>query len=170
MERADKQKTVESLNEKLGSLAAVFAIDYRGIKVSEATEFRRKIRETGATYRVVKNTLTKRALQGTGLESLEEHLEGMTGLAFTEADPVALAKAIHDFAKGVPAIAFKGGIFDDKVMDEDQFKALASLPSKKALHSQLLSVLEAPIRNLLSVLEAPSRDLILVLKAKADKG
>ncbi len=170
MERADKQKTVESLNEKLRSVAAVFAIDYRGIKVSEATEFRRKISETGATYRVVKNTLTKRALQGTGFDSLEEHLEGMTGLAFTDADPVALAKAIHDFAKDVPAIAFKGGIFDDKVMDESQFKALASLPSKEALQSQLLSVLQAPIRNLLSVLQAPSRDLILVLKAKADKG
>ena len=99
MERADKQKTVESLNEKLGSLAAVFAIDYRGIKVSEETEFRRKIRETGGTYRVVKNSLTKRALEGTGLESLEAHLEGMTGLAFTETDPVALAKVIHDFAK-----------------------------------------------------------------------
>lgn len=170
MERANKQKTVESLNEKLGSVAAVFAIDYRGIKVSEATEFRRKIRETGGTYRVVKNTLTKRALEGTGLESLEEHLEGMTGLAFTDADPVALAKAIHDFAKDVPAITFKGGIFDDEVMDESRFKALASLPSKEALQSQLLSVLQAPIRNLLSVLQAPSRDLILVLKAKADKG
>ena len=170
MERADKQKAVESLNEKLSSLAAVFAIDYRGIKVSEATEFRRKIRETGGTYRVVKNTLTKRALEGTGLESLEVHLEGMTGLAFTESDPVALAKVIHDFAKDVPAIAFKGGILDDEVMDEGQFKALASLPSKEALLSQLLSVLQAPIRNLLSVLQAPSRDLILVLKAKADKG
>ena len=170
MERADKQKTVESLNEKLGSLAAVFAIDYRGIKVSEETEFRRKIRETGGTYRVVKNSLTKRALEGTGLESLEAHLEGMTGLAFTETDPVALAKVIHDFAKDVPAIAFKGGILDDKAMDEGQFKALASLPSKEALQSQLLSVLQAPIRNLLSVLQAPARDLILVLKAKADKG
>jgi len=170
VERADKQKAVESLHEKLGSFSAVFAIDYRGIKVSEVTEFRRKIRETGGTYRVVKNTLTKRALEGTGLEALESHLEGMTGLAFTDSDPVALAKAIHDFAKDVPAIAFKGGIFDEKAMDEGQFKALASLPSKEALQSQLLSVLQAPIRNLLGVLQAPSRDLILVLKAKADKG
>ena len=170
MDRANKQKTVESLSEKLGSLAAVFAIDYRGIKVSEATEFRRKIRETGGSYRVVKNTLTKRALEGTGLESLEPHLKGMTGLAFTETDPVALAKVIHDFAKDVPAIAFKGGILDEKAMDEGQFKTLALLPSREALLSQLLSVLEAPIRNLLSVLQAPSRDLILVLKARAEKG
>jgi large subunit ribosomal protein L10 len=170
VERAVKQKTVETLHEDLGKIAAVFAIDYRGLKVAEATEFRNKIRETGGTYRVVKNTLTKRALEGTGLESLEPHLEGMTGLAFTETDPVALAKAIHDFAKDVPAIAFKGGILDDKAMDEGQFKALASLPSKESLQAQLLSVMQAPIRNLLSVLQAPSRDLILVLKAKADKG
>ena len=170
MERADRQKAVESLHEKLGSLAAVFAIDYRGIKVSEVTEFRDKIREIGGSYEVVKNTLTKRALEGTGLESLEPHLVGMTGLAFTKTDPVALAKVIHDFAKDVPAIEFKGGILDDKAVDEGQFKALASLPSKEALQSQLLSVLQAPIRNLLGVLQAPSRDLVLVLKAKADKG
>ena len=170
MERADKQTTVETLNERLGSVGAVFAIDYRGLKVSEATEFRQKIRETGGSYRVVKNTLTKRAVQGSPFEALEEHLTGMTGLAFTDDDPVALAKVIHDFAKNVPAIAFKVGILDDKVVDEGQFKALASLPSKQALHSQLLSVLQAPVRNLLGVLQAPARDLVLVLKAKADKG
>lgn len=154
----------------MGAFAAVFAIDYRGIKVSEVTEFRDKIREIGGSYQVVKNTLTKRALEGTGLESLEPHLQGMTGLAFTESDPVALAKAIHDFAKDVPAIEFKGGILDDKEVDPVQFKALAVLPSKESLQAQLLSVLQAPIRNLLGVLQAPSRDLVLVLKAKADKG
>jgi large subunit ribosomal protein L10 len=170
VERTGKQAIVESLNGRVGSLAAVFAIDYRGLKVSEATEFRNKIRETGGSYQVVKNTLTRRAIEGLGLEALEPHLKGMTGLAFTESDPVALAKVIHDFAKDVPAIAFKGGILDDKVVDEGQFKALAALPSKETLQSQLLSVMQAPIRNLLGVLQAPSRDLVLVLKAKADKG
>lgn len=170
MERTGKQAIVESLHERVGSLAAVFAIDYRGLKVSEATEFRNKIRESGATYQVVKNTLTKRALAGTGLESLEPHLKGMTGLAITETDPVALAKVIHDFAKDVPALVFKGGILDAKAVDGAQFEALASLPSKETLQSQLLSVLQAPIRNLLGVLQAPARDLVLVLKAKADKG
>ena len=170
MERAQKQATVEALSAQLGAYAAVFALDYRGLKVSEATEFRRKIRETGGSYRVVKNTLTKRALEGTSLESLEPHLQGMTGLAFTETDPVALAKAIHDFAKDVPAIAFKAGVLADKAVDAAEFKALASLPSKDALYAQLLSVLQAPIRNLLGVLQAPARDLVLVLKAKADKG
>ena len=168
MQRAEKQATVEAVHEKLTGIAAIFAIDYRGLKVSEATEFRNKIRETGGAYHVVKNTLTKRALEGTNLQPLESHLTGMTGLAFTENDPVALAKAIHDFAKDVPAIEFKGGILDNKAVDEAQFKALAALPSKDALYSQLLSVLQAPARNLLGVLQAPARDLVLVLKAHAD--
>ena len=170
MERAEKQKAVEALHEQLANVAAVFAIDYRGLKVSEATEFRRKIRDTGGSYRVVKNTLLKRAIQGSTLESLDPHLSGMTGLAYTADDPVALAKAIHDFAKEVPAISFKGGVLEEEAVDEGKFEALAALPSREALYAQLLSVLQAPVRNLLGVLQAPARDLILVLKAKAEKG
>lgn len=158
------------MHAKVGSLAAVFALDYRGLNVTDATEFRRQVRESGASYRVVKNTLLKRAVDDTALASLEPHLQGMTGLAYTENDPVALAKIISDFMKEVPAIVFKGGILDDKAVDESQFKSLASLPSKEALQSQLLSVLQGPIRNLLGVLQAPARDLILVLKAKANQG
>lgn len=169
MNRTEKQASVERLNEDLGPLAAVFIFDYRGLKVSEVTEFRRKIRETGAHYRVVKNTLAKRALEGTNFTSLEPNFSGMTGLAFTTEDPVALAKTISDFAKTVPAIAFKGGILDDKLLDAGQFKALADLPSREQLLSQLLSVLQAPIRNLLGVLQAPARDLVLVLKAASEK-
>ena len=169
MRRSEKQATVEILAKDFGSLSAVFALDYRGLKVGEVTEFRQKVRESGAYYKVVKNTLAKRALDGTSLTSLEQHLSGMTGLAFTERDPVSLAKIISDFAKDVPALAFKGGILADKALDEVQFKALADLPSKEALLSQLLSVMQAPIRDLMGVLQAPARDLVLVLKAHSDK-
>ncbi len=139
--------------------------------MEEATEFRRKIRESGAKYKVVKNTLAKRALSGAGasLAVLEPHLKGMTGIAFTEHDPVALAKLIHDFAKDVPAIVFKGGVLADKALDESQFKALAALPSREVLLSQLLSVMQAPIQQFLAVLQAPARDLVMVLQAYADK-
>ncbi|HSF20130.1 MAG TPA: 50S ribosomal protein L10 [Vicinamibacteria bacterium] len=169
MDRAGKQANVETMKQSFGSLSAVFAFDYRGLKVEQATEFRRKVRENGAGYKVVKNTLAKRAIRGTDLELLEPHLNGMIGLVYTESDPVSLAKVINDFAKDVPALAFKVGVLADKTLDERQFKALASLPSKEALLSQLLSVLHAPMRNLLSVLNAPARDLILVLKAHEDK-
>jgi large subunit ribosomal protein L10 len=169
VDRAGRQTNVEELSENFASVSAAFAIDYRGLKVEQATEFRQKIREMGAEYRVVKNTLAKRALEGTSLAPLEPHLKGMTGLATTAGDPVALAKTISDFAKDVPAIVFKGGVLEDKLLDEDQFKALAALPSKEVLFSQLLSVMQAPIQQLLAVLEAPARDLVLVLKAYADK-
>lgn len=170
MERTQKQVAVDTLNQDFQSVSAVFAIDYRGLKVDQATEFRRKIRESGASYKVVKNTLAKRALAGTSLEPLEPHLEGMTGLAFTSTDPVALAKAISEYAKDVPAIVFKGGLLAEQALDESQFKELAALPSKEELLAKLLSVLQAPARNLLGVLQAPARDLVLVLKAKESKG
>jgi large subunit ribosomal protein L10 len=169
VDRAARQANVEELGQEFSALAAAYAIDYRGLKVEEATEFRRKIRESGAKYKVVKNTLAKRALTGTSLAPLEPHLQGMTGLAFTDADPVALAKIINDFAKDVPAIVFKAGVLADKTVDQAQFKALASLPSREALLSQLLSVMQAPIQQFLAVLQAPARDLVLVLKAYADK-
>lgn len=169
MNRQDKQTIVEVLNQNLRSPAAVFALDYRGLKVEQASRFRRRIQDVGASYRVVKNTLTKRALEGTSLKPLGPHLKGMTGLAFTEDDPVALAKVIDDFAKDVPAIVFKAGVLADQELDASQFKALASLPGKEELFARLLSVLQAPVRNLLSVLQAPARDLVLVLQAKARK-
>jgi large subunit ribosomal protein L10 len=169
VDRAGRQSSVEELNKEFSATSAAFAIDYRGLKVEEATEFRRKIRESGAKYTVVKNTLARRALEGTPLAALEPHLKGMTGLAVTSTDPAALAKVIHDFAKDVPAVVFKGGVLSARALDESQFKALANLPSREALLSQLLSVLQAPARNLLGVLQAPARDLILVLQAHADK-
>lgn len=165
MDRAGRQATVERIGSEFASVSAAFAIDYRGLKVGEATELRRKIRESGAKYQVMKNTLAKRALAGTALAPLEPLLKGMTGIAFTAKDPVALAKTLAEFAKDVPAVVFRGGVLANKALDESQFKALATLPSREALLSQLLSVLQAPIRELLGVLQAPARDLALVLKA-----
>jgi large subunit ribosomal protein L10 len=93
----------------------------------------------------------------------------MTGIAFTAKDPVALAKTLSDFAKDVPAVVFKGGVLGSRGIDEREFKALANLPSKEALLSQLLSVMQAPIQQLLGVLQAPSRELLMVLKAHENK-
>jgi large subunit ribosomal protein L10 len=167
--RTEKQETVDALVKDFDAHSVVFALDYRGLKVEEATDLRRKIRETGGKYRVIKNTLALRALQGLSSESLGAHFKGMTGVAYTDSDPVALAKVLNDFSKDVPALAYKGGVMSGKELDESQFKALASLPGRNELYAQLLSVLQAPMRNLLSVFSASARDLILVLKAAADK-
>ena len=169
MNRTEKQVAVEQLNKDAEAVSGVFAVDFRGLKVEEATELRRKIRESGSKYRVVKNTLALRSLKGTSLDPIQVHLKGMTALAYTEADPVALAKLLNDFAKDVPVLTFKGGMISGKEVTPEECKQLASLPSREELLAQLLSVLLAPIQNFLGVLEAPARDLILVLKAAGDK-
>lgn len=169
MNRTEKQEAVEALVKDFDSNSVVFALDYRGLKVEQATALRRKIRDTGGKYRVVKNTLALRALQGTPYEAISGHFKGMTGLAYTDSDPVALAKVLNDFSKDVPALEYKAGVMSGKELDQEQFKALASLPGRDELYAQLLSVLQAPMRNLLSVFQASARDLILVLKAAVDK-
>jgi large subunit ribosomal protein L10 len=167
--RSDKQKVVESLAEELKAGPAIFAVDYRGLKVEQANALRRRIREQGSRYQVVKNTLTLRAIRGTPLEPLAGQLKGMTGLAYTSNDPVALAKLIASFAKEVPALAFKGGVVSGRPVAAGQLDQLASLPGRAELLGKLLFVLQAPIQNLLGVLQAPARDLVLVLQAAADK-
>jgi large subunit ribosomal protein L10 len=169
MNRTEKQTVVDGLSQDFSSNDTVFALDYRGLKVEEATELRQKIRESGAKYRVIKNTLALIALKGTPLEGLSSHFKGMTGVAYTDTDPIALAKVLNDFAKDVPALSYKGGMVSGKEVDPDQFKALATMPGKDELLAKLLYVLQAPMRNLLGVIQAPARDLILVLKAAADK-
>lgn len=170
MNREEKQTTIDELSRALSATSAVFAVDFHGVRVDEATKLRRKIRESGARYRVVKNTLALRALAGTRLTSLEAHFKGMTGLALTDADPVALARVLSDFAKEVRAFTYKGGVVSGKEVTPDQFKELASLPGREELLGRMLYVLQAPMRNLLGLFQAPARDLILVLKAAADRG
>lgn len=165
MNRTEKQAAVDELAKDVETLAGIFAVDFRGLKVDEATELRRKVRESGSKYRVVKNTLALRSLKGTSLEPMTVHLSGMTGLAYTDSDPVALAKVLNDFAKDVPVLVFKGGIVSGKEVTPDECKQLAALPGKEELKAKLLYVLQATIQNFMGVLQAPVRDFMLVLKA-----
>jgi large subunit ribosomal protein L10 len=167
--RTEKQTAVDTLSKDIEALSAVFAVDFRGLKVEEATELRRKVRESGSKYRVVKNTLALRTLKGTPLEPMAVHLRGMTGLAYTSSDPVALAKVLNDFAKDVPVLTFKGGIVSGKEVTPDQCKQLATLPGRDELAAKLLYVLQATVQNFLGVLQAPIRDFMLVLKAAESK-
>jgi len=167
--RTEKQAAVEALTRDFETHSAVFALDFRHLKVDQATELRRKIRDCGGRYRVVKNTLALRALEGSQMTTLGPHFKGMTGLAYAESDPIALAKVLNDFARAVPALTFKGGVVSGRDLDADAFKELASLPGKSELTAKLLYVLEAPVKNFLGVLQASARDLVLVLKAALDE-
>ena len=164
MNRAEKQQTIDSLNETFRSIQSAFLIDYRGVKVVEATELRRKIREIDGCYIVVKNTLALLAAKQTGMEQLEEHFQGPTAVAYHHEDIVGLAKVLNEISKSNPNFQFKAALVEGKVVPTSEIQVLASMPSREVLLSKLAFLLKAPLLKLGMVLKAPARDLVLVLK------
>lgn len=142
-----KQQAVQDIAEKLRGSATTVVADYRGLTVSQVTELRKQLREAGIEFQVLKNTLVRRATAAAELSELDEVLSGPTAIAFSREDAVAPAKILHDFAKKNEALEIKGGVVEGRVVDVDQIKALATLPSREGLLSMLLSVLQAPMRN-----------------------
>ena len=164
MNRTEKQQTIDSLSEQFRSIQSAFLIDYRGVKVVEATELRRKIREIDGCYVVVKNTLATLAAKETGLEQLEQHFQGPTAVAYHPTDVVGLAKVLNEISKTNPNFQFKAALVEGKVVPTSEILALASMPSREVLLSKLAFILKAPLQKLGMVLKAPVRDLNLVLK------
>lgn len=169
MQRTEKQQAAASLAVLLKSQTAVFSFDYRGLSVAEVSDLRRRVRDAGGKYRVVKNTTAKWAFQEAGISGLDDQLVGMTGLAWCEEDPVALAKVLHEGTKEFDALEYKGGVVSEKSVDPQQFETLARLPAREVLQGQLVAMIAAPIRNLMNVLEGVPRQLVLVLKAAEQK-
>jgi len=143
---AEKQQLVSEVAEKLKNSACTVLADYRGLNVAQTTELRKALREAGVEFKVVKNTLTRRATAATNLTGLDAHLTGPTALAFGS-DAVAPAKIIVEFAKKNEALKVKAGVVEGRIVDAEQIKALADLPSREQLLAMLLSLLQAPIRN-----------------------
>jgi len=162
--RTQKQQAVDELGQQFRSLNSAFLIDYRGLKVVDATELRRKIRAINGTYVVVKNTLALRAAKQTKLEQLAPYFEGPTAVAYHPRDVVGMAKLLTDVAKTNPNVSFKAALVEGKVVPPTQIQALASMPSREVLLSRLAFLLKAPVQGLAAVLKAPVRDLYLVLK------
>jgi large subunit ribosomal protein L10 len=139
-------------------------MDFTGLNVADVTELRRKVRESGNHYRVVKNTLALRAAAETTAAGLEPYLEGPTAVAYTSADPVALAKILSDFARTHPQIKFKGGVVENAVLTAEQALSLAEMPSRPELLAKLLYLLNAPLVRLATALQSPARNLMSALK------
>jgi large subunit ribosomal protein L10 len=143
----EKAQLVSEVAEKLKESATTVVTDYRGLTVAQVTELRKQLREAGVEFKVLKNTLVRRATAIAELTELDEYLTGPTAIAFSKDDAVAPAKVISDFAKKNDALKVKAGVVEGKVVGVDQIKALADLPSREGLLSMLLSVLQAPMRN-----------------------
>jgi len=169
MNRTEKQELITNLHEEFGKSPHAILVDFRGLTVPAVTEFRRKLRATGSRYRVVKNTLALRAIKDTPLEKLGPKFDNTTGVAYTGTDPVALAKALVDFAKDNPALVVKAGMVSSQMLDADGVKALSSMPSLPELRAKLLGLMSAPATKLVRLLATPAGQLVRALKAHEEK-
>lgn len=163
----EKQAVVAELKEKLSNTKGAVFTNYRGLNVALDTKLRRKLREAGVEYRVVKNTMMRIAASESGLEGLEEALEGPTAIAISYTDPVAPAKIISDFVKEnkLQALEVKAGLVEGKVIDAQGVKDLASLPPREVLIAKVLGSMQAPISGLVNVLQGSIRNLVYALDA-----
>ncbi len=168
MERNEKAKVVEELHAAFSGHSGVLLIDFSGVNVADETELRRKVAQSG-DYRVVKNTLALRAAKDTPVAALSDHFRGPTAIAVTRDDPVGLAKAVTEFIKAHPPMAFKGGVLEKSVLTAEDVAALAELPSREELLSKLVYLLQSPLTRLASALQSPLRSLASALKQVEEK-
>ena len=167
--RPEKVAVVEEVRARLESSGAAVLTEYRGLNVSATAELRRALREAGGEYKIYKNTLVRFAARDLGLE-IEDLLTGPTAIAFVDGDPVAVAKALRDFAKTNPALVIKGGLLGDKALDEAAVKALADVEPREVLLARLAGAIAAPMTQFAGLLEALPRNFAYGLKALIDQG
>lgn len=151
---AKKQQEVNEVVEKMNAANSLVVVDYLGLSVAEVTELRKQLREAGVEFKVIKNTIMRRALDSQDLEYHEEVFQGPTAVAFGMEDAVAPAKILSDFAKNAEALELKGGILEGEVLSKEEIQQIAKLPNREGLLSMLLSVLQAPVRNVAYAVKA----------------
>ena len=161
--RADKEQELHQLEQAFKGSETAILVDYKGLTVPQVTDLRRQIRGAKAGYKVVKNTLAKRALKGTRFAALEKYFEGTTAVAYTATDPVALAKTLTTFVKTAPTLTIKAAVVQGTSVAPAGITDLANLPSKPELYARLLGTMQAPMVNVVRVLRAAPQDFMNVL-------
>jgi large subunit ribosomal protein L10 len=173
MNREQKAATIDAIAAEIDASEAVFAVDYRGISVPQAAELRTKLREAEASFTVVKNSLTERAANKVGAESLKPLLTGPTALAFVRGDAATAAKAIADYARATQLLPFKGGLLNGEALQADQIRAISRLPAREVLYGQLVGIVASPVSGLVRTLNALLGGLAVALgqvQAKKESG
>ncbi|MBC8591597.1 50S ribosomal protein L10 [Wansuia hejianensis] len=164
-----KSQNIEEIKGKIDKAQAVVLVDYRGLNVEQLTELRSQYRKAGVEYKVYKNTMMRFAFKDAGLEDFNEFLKGPSAIAFGYDDPVQVAKITSEFAKDNEQLEIKAGIVDGKVIDINEVKRLANLPSREVLIAQVLGGVNAPIQGFANVLQGTIRSLAIVLNAIAEE-
>ncbi|HVN80685.1 MAG TPA: 50S ribosomal protein L10 [Terriglobia bacterium] len=169
MNREDKLREIEALNQEFKKAQNLFLASFQGMTVSQDTELRRSLRATGSHYKVVKNTLARKAAKDTPIESIQDQFSGTTAVAYNEKDPVNLAKALTTFAKNNPLFVFKAGVVQGRVVNLKDLEQIANLPSKEELISKFMFLLKSPAQRLANALSGVSRNLAVVLNQAGEK-
>ncbi len=168
MEKSEKVRLVEDLKDKLGRSDALFLAEYQGIKASDMDGVRKNLREASVDFKVVRNTLARRAIAGTELEAVSESLKGPTALIFSYKDAAAAAKVLTQFSKEQPKLKLLVGALGKKIISADEIKGLAELPSRDELLGKMLGSLKSPTAGLVMVLSGVPRKLVYALSAIRD--
>jgi large subunit ribosomal protein L10 len=169
--RSEKQQDLDKLKGELAKVSTVILTTFQGITVQDDTKLRRSVQAAGGNYKVVKNTIAERAASGTPAEKLLTNLKGTNSIAYTNTDPVALAKALTKIAKDVPAFQFRSGLVEGRVISIAEIQQLANLPSKEELISKIMFLLNAPAQRMATALNALPRNLAVTVNEaiKANK-
>ena len=167
--KAKKQEQVDKLSKDLQNVSNVVVATYTKLTVAQDFELRKALRGAGAKYQVVKNTLAERAAKGTKVEGALKDLAGVTSIAYTTGDPVAMAKALAKYAKDTPEFTFKVGVVEGRVISIKEIESLATMPSKEELMSKLLFLINAPAQRLATAINAVPRDLAVVINQAVEQ-
>jgi large subunit ribosomal protein L10 len=170
MNKEQKAAVVEEIADQIQNAEAIFAVDYRGITVAQVADLRARLRDSDARFRVVKNSLSERAADKAGMESLKPMLVGPTALTLVNGDAALAAKALADTARTLQLLDFKGGVLNGSVLSPDDVRSIARLPSRDVLNAQLVGTIAAPLSGLVRTLNALIAGVAIQLQAIADQG